>query len=162
MERGVEREGRYARQFNIFLTLSVLHLNQEDFIRNTGVTLHSTDLLTHVLFSLGCDIGFGYLHRIPTRSLASKHHHHDTNPTSETLEEKHSSEVSVSRKKIKTFHWYSYSQHSQFNSWIWFQTFLENFSDVSGCDVTADSSDVSTPLENRCEKACGELETLFH
>ncbi|XP_056594041.1 Golgi reassembly-stacking protein 1b isoform X2 [Triplophysa dalaica] len=80
--------------------------------------------------SLGCGIGFGYLHRIPTRSLASKQQH-DTHPASETLEERPSSE-----------------------------TFLEDFSDASGFDLTADASghktdfQVSTPLEKHCEKAC--------
>ncbi|XP_057178717.1 Golgi reassembly-stacking protein 1b [Triplophysa rosa] len=80
--------------------------------------------------SLGCGIGFGYLHRIPTRSLASsqQQQQHDTYPASETLEERHSSE-----------------------------TFLEDFSDASGCDVTADASghktdfQVSTPLEKQWE-----------
>ncbi|KAA0705103.1 Golgi reassembly-stacking protein 1 [Triplophysa tibetana] len=78
--------------------------------------------------SLGCGIGFGYLHRIPTRSLASKQQQ-DTHPASQTLEERPSSEV-------------------------------KDFSDASGCDVTADTSghktdfQDSTPLEKHCEKAC--------
>ncbi|XP_065114987.1 Golgi reassembly-stacking protein 1b isoform X2 [Paramisgurnus dabryanus] len=74
--------------------------------------------------SLGCGIGFGYLHRIPTRPLASRQQ--DTDTTSETIE-----------------------------------TFIENSSDVSGCDETlVDVSDglqtnieVSTVLEKQCDKA---------
>ncbi|XP_073720316.1 Golgi reassembly-stacking protein 1b isoform X1 [Misgurnus anguillicaudatus] len=86
--------------------------------------------------SLGCGIGFGYLHRIPTRPLASRKHDIDT--TSETIEVKHSSE-----------------------------TFLENSSDVSGCDETLvdvfgglqTNFEVSTELEKQCDKASDMFET---
>ncbi|XP_043082800.1 Golgi reassembly-stacking protein 1b isoform X2 [Puntigrus tetrazona] len=46
--------------------------------------------------SLGCGVGFGYLHRIPMRSLTS-HQHQNSSAASETQEEEHCSELSLEK-----------------------------------------------------------------
>ncbi|KAF4095516.1 Golgi reassembly-stacking protein 1b [Onychostoma macrolepis] len=77
--------------------------------------------------SLGCGVGFGYLHRIPMRSFAS-HPHQNSSAASETQEDKHSSEL-----------------------------LLDNSSNETVCDVTADARDGfiqdTTEASAPCEKS---------
>uniref|UniRef100_A0A671NMV1 PDZ GRASP-type domain-containing protein n=1 Tax=Sinocyclocheilus anshuiensis TaxID=1608454 RepID=A0A671NMV1_9TELE len=51
--------------------------------------------------SLGCGVGFGYLHRIPMRSLAS-HQHQNSSAASETQEDTHCSEVQTKQSHRNT------------------------------------------------------------
>ncbi|KAL1248215.1 hypothetical protein QQF64_021533 [Cirrhinus molitorella] len=53
--------------------------------------------------SLGCGVGFGYLHRIPMRSVASDEHQ-NTSTTSETQQDKHCSELLLDKSSNESDH----------------------------------------------------------